>query len=80
MMPELPDIPEQDWVIEENDIEWSIITEDIDWENDPHMELPEGVKTHTLNQNEPEGRTDFFIRFPRGISNPCTPIPLLTPY
>jgi hypothetical protein len=70
MIPEMPDIPEQDWVIEENDIKWSVTMEDIDWESDPHMELPEGVKTYTLNKNEPEGRTDLFVRFPEGYIEP----------
>jgi hypothetical protein len=45
----MPDIPEQDWVIKENDFEWSVTTEDIDWESDPYIEPPEGVKTYTLN-------------------------------
>lgn len=70
MVFQFPDIPEQDWVIVENDIEWTIDEESIPWEDDPHMELPEGVKTYTVNQNEPEGRADFFIRFPEGYIEP----------
>jgi hypothetical protein len=70
MTPSFPDIPEQDWVIEENDIEWSIDEESINWENDPHMDLPEGVKTYTVNENEAEQRSDFYIRFPEGYIEP----------
>lgn len=67
---QFPDIEPQDWVITETDIEWSIDVESIPWEKDPHMTLPEGVKTYTVNSNEAEQRADFFIQFPEGYIEP----------
>lgn len=65
-----PDIPEQDWVIVETDINWDVNAEEIPWEEDPYLELPEGVKTFTLNTNDEEGRADMFVRFPAGYVEP----------
>lgn len=79
MIPEMPDIPEQDWVIKENDFEWSVTTEDIDWESDPYMEpRRESKATLSTRINWRVGRTSS-SGSQRGISNLNTPIYLLTP-
>ena len=70
MAQQFPDIPEQDWVIVETDIEWNITEESIDWNEDSMLELPEGIQTSIVNSNEAEQRVDFFVRFPEGYIEP----------
>jgi len=64
------DVPAQEPVIVETDVAWDLTVEDLEWEADPHMDLPEGVETYTVNQNEAEGRRDFYIKFPEGYVEP----------
>lgn len=70
MPTEFPDIPEQETVIVETDIDWEITDEDIDWTSGDILELPEGVMIKIVHQNEAEGRLDGFQKFPEGYIEP----------
>ena len=67
---EFPDIPPQAPVLAESDIDWEVTREEIDWESDDMLDLPEGLQTHVINENEAEGRIDFFVKFPPGYVEP----------
>jgi hypothetical protein len=67
---DFPEIPEQETVIVENDIDWTVTDEDIDWESGDTLTLPEGVMIKPVNQNEAENRFDAFQRFPEGYIEP----------
>jgi hypothetical protein len=69
-MGEFPEIPPQDPVVVENAIDWELTADDIDWEDDEMLELPEGLKTKVVNSNEAEQRVDFFVKFPPGYVEP----------
>lgn len=70
MTREFPDISKQETVIVENDIDWEITDESIDWGSGEVLELPEGVMLKVVNKNEEEGRLDGFQRFPEGYIEP----------
>lgn len=70
MPQEFPEISPQEPVIVENDLEWTVTADDIDWEDDTFLDLPEGLKTKVINENEAEGRIDFFVKFPPGYTEP----------
>lgn len=63
------DVPEG-VVIVENEMEFTLERDDIDWRDDDIFDLPEGVQIHVVNQSEEEGRTDKFVRFPPGYVEP----------
>jgi len=67
---EFPDISAKEPVIVENDIDWTVSAETIDWESGDVLTLPQGVLVKIMNQNEEEGRTDMFIKFPPGYIEP----------
>jgi len=70
MSKEFPDISAQETVIVENDIEWSLDEEGIDWDSGDILTLHEDVRVKVLNKNEAEGRADMFINFPPGYTEP----------
>lgn len=65
-----PDIPPQETVIVETDIEWEVTHEDIEWEEDSLLDLPEGVVSKVINTNEAEQRVDQIHRYPPGYREP----------
>lgn len=67
---EFPDIPPQQPAIVENDITWEVTEEDIDWDDDDMLDLPEGLRVKVINENEAEKRVDFFVKFPPGYVEP----------
>ena len=68
---EFPDITPQECVIVENDLDIEITVGDLDWEDGDILTLPEGGKVKILNQNDEEGRTDMFVKFPPGYVEPA---------
>jgi len=71
MSQQFPDIEPQEPVIVENDLEITLESESLDWEDGDVLTLPEGVKVHILNENEPERRLDLVIKFPGGYVEPA---------
>lgn len=70
MSQEFPAIPPQDPVVRENPVDLSFDGADLPWEAGEMLTLPDGVEVAILNENEPEGRLDMFIRFPPGYHEP----------
>lgn len=70
MARQFPSIDAQEPVIVENDLTITLESERIDWEDGDVLALPEGVKVHVLNENEPEGRMDMLVKFPPGYVEP----------
>lgn len=64
MSRQFPSIDPQEPVIVENDLEITLESESLDWEDGDVLTLPEGVKVHVLNENGPEGRMDLLVKFP----------------
>lgn len=65
-----PDIPPQAPAVVHSDISWTVDEDDIDWEDDDMLDLPEGVMTKVIYENEAERRIDFFVKFPPGYVEP----------
>jgi quercetin dioxygenase-like cupin family protein len=70
MVSQFPDIEPQEPVIVETDVEITLDSESVDWERGDVLTLPEGVLVHVLNENEPERRLDFLVKFPPGYVEP----------
>lgn len=70
MTQEFPDIDPQEPVIVENDLEITLESESLDWEDGDALTLPEGAKVHVLNENDAEGRVDMVVKFPPGYVEP----------
>lgn len=69
-MADFPEIEPQAPVTATHDIEWTIDTEEIDWESDDMLDLPGELDTYVINRNEAEQRIDFFVKFPPGYVEP----------
>lgn len=70
MTGEFPEIPPQETLIVETDVDWTVTRENIDWTDDELLELPDGVKSRVLNTNEAERRVDQIHRYPPGFVEP----------
>jgi hypothetical protein len=65
-----PDIPPQDPVIVQSDIDWDVTVDDINWTEDDMLDLPGELQSVVVNENEAEQRIDFFVKFPPGYIEP----------
>lgn len=70
MSQQFPNIDPQEPIIVENDLKITLKSESLDWEDGDVLTLPEGVKVHILNENDPEGRVDLIVKFPPGYVEP----------
>lgn len=64
------EISPQEPVVATHDIEWTVDTENIDWDADDMLDLPGELETYVVNTNEAEQRIDFFVKFPPGYVEP----------
>lgn len=71
MTHQFPDIEPQDPKFVQNDFTLRLEVDNLDWESGDVLTLPEGVKVYVLNENEPEGRRDFLVKFPPGYVEPA---------
>lgn len=73
-MPEhFPDVPPKEPVIVENDLEFSVTADDVDWSaslQDDRFNFPEGTQAKVVHEDPSEGRVEKLVKFDPGFVEP----------